>query len=218
VQYCRGRAALDPIEPDPSLGGADVPSYATHYHLGSRRPLQSLSDLDDDEALVVMEGLNQLREDGLAHRRFGLPYLLMRRETEVRLRNAFVEIGGRPRRLSPHYFVIGDCPWFERLAVDMRAIRIALADLDPDQVTLTYGDSFEAMRVSQEWGFGGGIDLRSYHSRVYRLEDLDWLLGEFGAPDSSPDEDYGGYERRSGERWVELQLWSDEPVVSWLAV
>jgi hypothetical protein len=68
--------------------------------------------------------------------------MALRRLTEARLYEGFVAAGGKPLRRAPHYFCLGSCEWFGRLAPDMREVRVPLSAL-PDEVTsFTYPDSF----------------------------------------------------------------------------
>lgn len=71
-------------------------------------------------------------------------------------------------------------------------------------------DSFGAMDVSPE--FGVPHVPRPYHGRVFRLDELAELIDTYGLPASELDEDYTAYERRTSEKYIEVQLWSDEPV------
>ena len=118
------------------------PAFVTHYYRASRRPFQNLSDLDRETALDVMRQLMRERQAGLQHRIFGGTYLQMRRLTEQRLREAFLVIGGQPTRAAPHYFVLGESPWFRGLAEDMQEIRLLISELPASATSFTYPDSF----------------------------------------------------------------------------
>ena len=192
------------------MGGV-VPDFVTHYHLPSRDPFQSLSDLDDDEALAVMGHLNQERRNGAHHRLFGKTYLAMRREAEHRLRCRFVGAGGHPTREVPHYFVLGESVWFRGLGRDMSEVRLPLKSLPAEVTSFTYGDSFSATGVGPEFGFGDPTDA-PHRSSVYRLDKLDEIVASHGLPDDEPVDHYDGYERGSDDRFIEIQLWSDQPV------
>lgn len=203
---------MPPFDRRPETPPAGLLDYVTHYYMPSRRPFENLSDLDDDEAMRVMADLDLERLAGDHHRRFGPLYLIMRRETERRLREAFLAVGGVPERRAPHYFVLGESPWFRGLATGMRARRIPLSELSEETASITYGDSFEAMRVGPEFGFGDNSEPRPYHAKVYRLSELESLMDRFGLPGGDQDEDYLGYEHRSVEKFIEVQVWSDHEV------
>src|ERR1700733_666854 len=125
-----------PAMDDALSGGEFVPDFATHYYRASRAPFLNLSDLADEQAVAVMAELTRERREGAQQRPFGRTYLEMRRTAE-----------DRPERRPPHYFVLGESPWFRGLAVDMEEIRVPLSDLPGAQTTVTWGDSFAAMEV-----------------------------------------------------------------------
>lgn len=184
-----------------------IPDFVTHYHLHDRRPFLNLSDLEGDELERVRLGLQALRKERGHQRPFGRQYIEMRRLTEERLRRLFVEAGGRPERLAPHYFVLGTCDWFRRLAPDTREVTLALDDLPSAVTSFTYSDSFEAMGFGDRFGIPRQ-EVLPYHDRVYRMEELGTVLDEFGMPGVEDDE----YWNEQVERYVEIQLWSDDPV------
>ena len=187
-----------------------IPDFATHYHLADKAPFLNLSDLDESELEVVVQDLARRRKDSGLKRVVGRKYMELRRLTEVRLRELFVEAGGKPERAAPHYFCLGACEWFRRLAPDMREIVIPLSELPTDVTSLTYPDSFEAMGFGPR--FGLPYTRKPYHDRAYRLEELAQLVNEHGLPNGAADEDYDGYHLRPFEKFVEVQVWSDEPL------
>jgi hypothetical protein len=70
-------------------------------------------------------------------------------------------------------------------------------------VSLTYGDSFPALRVQD-----GGL----YRGKVYTLDELTELVQNYGLPqDWNPDG------RLGPERYIEAQVWEDEPVKEYLS-
>ncbi|MEO7817627.1 MAG: hypothetical protein ABIS18_00600, partial [Actinomycetota bacterium] len=169
----------------------DIPDYATHYHLSDRRPFLNLSDLEDERSSEVIRDLQELRRAGRNTRLFGRTYVLWRRATERKMRELFLQAGGEPERQAPHYFVLGSCHWFERLAPDTLPVAIPLAALPTNVTSFTYPDSFGAMGLGPE--FGQPYEPRPYHGRVYRMEELGVVVETHGLPDGSQDEDYEGY-------------------------
>jgi hypothetical protein len=172
------------------------PDTLYHYYEANRGPLVSLSDLSLEDAEGI---LAQIRRDGLifASRRSN-EYLQIRRELEERIRSLFVDKGGQPRRARPHYFILGSCPWVKSWYVDGCEIRIPLAAVDPQVVSFTYGDSFPAMRYQ---------DGKLYRGQVYTLEELPGLVEKYGLPQTWNPDGAGG-----PERYIEAQVWDDEPV------
>jgi hypothetical protein len=51
---------------------------------------------------------------------------------------------------------------------------------------------------------------------VFSLAALPSLIARYGLPDDAPDPDYDGYQQRPFEKYIEVQLWSDEPVLEFL--
>lgn len=146
------------------------------------------------------------RESGVSRRVFGSRYLTLRRETEARLREAFVSGGGFAARAAPHYFCLGASPWFAGLADDMEARVFPLVALPPASVSFTWCDSFTAMGVNAS--FGLPYEPHPTDGRVFRLSELPDVVAEYGLP-QAPDDDHDGYERRPFRHYVELQLWVD---------
>ena len=126
----------------------------------------------------------------------------LRRLTETRLRELFVAAGGRPKRPAPHYFVLGESPWYEGLAENMERVALPLSALPPGQTSVTYSDSFTAMQAEVP--------------RVFLLSELPRLVDRFGVPDPSRDGDYQAWTTWPAEAYIEVQLWADEPIRAYL--
>jgi hypothetical protein len=173
-----------------------IPSTLTHYYDATRGPLRSLTALPPDEGETIQA---QLRASGLgfASQR-DADYLVIRRELEARIRALFVSRGGLPQRATPHYFIVGTCDWVLSWYAEGRALSLPIIDFDTATVSLTYGDSFPAMRyhVPQPW-----------RGQVYTLAELPDLVLRFGLPQiTNPDG------ARGPERYIEAQVWSDAPL------
>jgi hypothetical protein len=134
----------------------------------------------------------------------------LRRMTEERMRELFIASGGEPERSSPHYFVLGSSQWFRQLTPDTRSIELPISALPPGQTSVTYPDSFTAMEFGPK--FGLPQEQKRYHGKVFRLEHLDDLVREYGLPKDEADITYDGYQHRPFEKYVEVQVWTDEPV------
>jgi hypothetical protein len=175
----------------------------------------SLSDLGDVELAAVLADLGALRRAGNQHRPFGPRYMELRRHTEARLRELFVAAGGRPERGWPHYFVLGDSPWYAGLAENMQCIQLPLSMLPPEQTTITYPDSFTAMGRGTEPG--SGEPSGPGHGRVFLLGELPGLVERVGIPDPSGWSGcYQSWTTWPAHAYIEVQLWSDEPIRAYL--
>jgi hypothetical protein len=171
----------------------NLPSYLCHYYEARMGPFVNLSDLPPDEAEQV---LNRIRQSGttFASRR-ALEYLQVRQELEARVRAGFVRKGGKPRRLHPHYMVLGQCPWLLDWYEHGCELSLPIDNFRPDTLSFTYGDTFPAMR------YGDG---RPYRRQVYTLSELPELVSRYGLPQ---DWNPGGL---SGpDRYIEAQVWDE---------
>jgi hypothetical protein len=186
-----------------------VPAFVTHYFTPPRRPFLNLSDLPAHQLAEVMGDLAQERLNGATARVFGPRYMELRLRTEMKMRQLFIAAGGLPERTSPHYFVLGTSRWFRGLAANMKCIERNLCDLPEDATSFTYPDSFTAMGLGAEYGVHH--QRRPYHEQVFRISQLSDVVGRYGMP---PDEvgDYDGYADKPFEKYVEVQLWSDDPL------
>jgi hypothetical protein len=172
-----------------------VPDFLSHYYDASTGPFRSLTDLDPLAAESLQESIRASRKEFFASQRKS-DYVAVRRELESRVRQLFTRKGGRPRRLRPLYAVLGSCPWLLDWYPNGRELRVPLAQLSPEVISFTYGDTFPAMRIQDDMPFRG---------QVYTLAELPDLIDRFGLPQEvNPDG------RRGPERYVEAQIWSDE--------
>lgn len=190
-----------------------LPEVVTHYYLAGR-PFLSLSELSDAELDAVLADLSVLRDARRQHRPFGPRYMHLRRLTEARLRELFIAGGGQPERSAPHYFVLGESPWYRGLAANMAQAQLPLSALPPTQASITYPDSFTAMGFGAQ--FGIGHEPTPYHGRVFLLGELPCLVERFGIPDPAWDGDYQAWSTWPAEAYIEVQLWSDEPIADYL--
>ena len=141
------------------------PEIIVHYYEASQAPFRSLSDLSLEGAEGILQ---RIRQEGIvfASKR-NLDYMSIRKSLEERIRQLFIEKGGKPKRLRPHYFILGRCDWVKRWYFEGREVQILLKTISPHVISFTYGDSFPAMRYQ---------DGRPYRGRVYVLEELSELI------------------------------------------
>jgi len=185
-----------------------VPDFITHYHLAGRPPFLNLADLEGASLASVLSGLQGAAESGVSARRFGPRYMELRRGTEEVLRSRFAERGGRPTRRSPHYFVLGESPWFRGLYSEAAEVRLQLADLPTEQVSFTYPDSVTSMGLLAE--FGIDVSPQPYHGSVFRIEEIEGVIEHHGLPGSAKPATYEGHQFDDFEHYIEVQVWSDD--------
>jgi hypothetical protein len=189
--------------------GTEIPDYVTHYYRSIRPPFLNLSDLPEESIDDIIGQLANEHAGGASSRLFGRRYMELRRLTEERLRRLFVEGGGRPTRDAPHYFVLGSSRWYEGLANDMASLTLDLSDLPKSATSFTVPDSFTAMGLGQR--FGLYVDPRPYHGKVFQLSELREIIERYGMPVDDIG-DYAGYQSAPFEKYIEIQLWEDQPV------
>ena len=183
-------------------------AFVTHYYRADRPPFRNLSEVDNDDEVTVLAGL----AEG-SRRRFGPRYLSLRRATEDKARKLFVAGGGRPERRHPHYFVLGESLWFAGLYDHPREIRIPLDQLPDASTSFTWVDSITALGLGRELGVPQPDE--PWKQQVYGIDKLDVAGAEATASSADPA-DYEGHQWRLVDQYVEVQLWSDEPVRQYL--
>lgn len=193
---------------------SSIPDFVTHYHLPGTRPFLNLSDLSVEELPGVLLALDKRREAGEHKRVFGSRYMDLRRRAEARLLELFEQAGGQPERAAPHYFVLGESAWYRGLAAGMQAAVMPLAELPSMITSFTYPDSFTATGLVAD--FGLPYESRPYHHRAFRMEELAEVVGLYGLPPEDPAPVYEGYEHRTFEKYIEVQVWSDRPIERFL--
>ena len=114
--------------------------FLYHYFEKSKEPFLSLSALPLEEAVEIQHRLISENKTFAAQRYGG--YLSRRKELEGIVHKLFVEKGGKPEKETPHYFVIGECPWLATWYEQSDYIKILISEFDVHNVSFTYGDTF----------------------------------------------------------------------------
>lgn len=178
-----------------------LPDRLYHYYDCKRGAFRNLSDLPPDEAEAVLTEIRRAGH-GFASRR-AEDYLTVRRALEAFVRARFIDKGGAPVRARPHYMILGRCEWVKSWYDEGCDLSIPLDCFRPQHVSFTYGDTFPAMRFA---------DGKPYRRQVYTLFELPEVIRRYGLPqDWNPDG------ARGPDRYIEAQVWSDEPLREWLA-
>lgn len=79
---------------------------------------------------------------------------------------------------------------------------------------MTYPDSFVAMEMGPTVGLT--YERRPYHGRVFVLSEVPALVEQYGIPDPPWTDEHLDWTTWPEETFVEVQLWSDEPIRSHL--
>lgn len=180
---------------------AGVPDFLSHYYENSQGPFRNLSMLPQAQAEQRLQDIRELGNLFASQR--PADYLQVRRELENRVRELFVDKGGRPVQARPHYMILGACPWVKSWYVEGRELRIPLDAFDHATVSFTYGDTFPAMRLQ---------DGQDYRGQVYTLAELPQLIYQYGLP-----QEWNHDGRRGPDRYIEAQLWDERPLQKFLS-
>ena len=69
-----------------------LPTFIIHYHLSNKSPFLNLSDLEENELQLVLADLDKTRKENEKFNRvYGGRYMDLRKKTENKLRNKFVQ-------------------------------------------------------------------------------------------------------------------------------
>ncbi|MCL5998769.1 MAG: hypothetical protein M1546_22335 [Chloroflexi bacterium] len=173
-----------------------LPDFLAHYYERAHGPFRNLSDLPPEEAEHILDNIRSAG-DVFASKR-SADYMRVRTELEQRVRTLFIQKGGKPQRHTPHYMILGACPWLQAWYREGCELRIPLVTFDPSTVSFTYGDTFPAMRYQ---------DGKPYRGQVYTLEELPALIHTHGLP-----QDWNHDGKSGPERYIEAQVWDDQPL------
>jgi hypothetical protein len=185
------------------VGAAEqVPEVLTHYYRPFSLPFLSLSPLSEPEASRVLSEIACF--EPLPYRLTHPAYLSERRRIEGRMRQRFLEKGGRPERDDPHYLVLGEFSLWE--SDGSLKVRIPLSSVSAAHVSFTLTDSFFNFRETNLRGLS--IPRRAYHGELFTCEELPSLIRRHGLPGDAWRSD----PERRFDVYIEAQLWHDEPI------
>ena len=175
------------------------------YHYFDKRsgPFKSLTALPPDEADRVHDQIKSERPDSFCAVR-DEEYLERRRKCEAVVRERFIAAGGLADTDTPHYMVVGECPWLLSWYEQGDYIRIPVEEFDTGKLSFTYGDMMPVLSP----GARGGRDL---HDRVFTYDEILDVIDEYGLPQDWNADGTHGY-----ERYIEVHVWTDEPVMTYV--
>lgn len=186
-----------------------LPKYANHYYDPDVGPFPCLSELSDFECNRAIHESNAKFTRGERKWYFDESYMPTRKRLEFKMREIFVNKGGRAPRSTPYYFWWGGDGYREMMGVDhFKKVSIKISALPPDVISFTYPDSFGSMAFAED-----PVYAKHYHGKVFTYDEIHKLFEKEQFP-------YGGWEGNDKFRvlkYVEIQLWSDEPVKEYLS-
>ncbi len=181
-----------------------MPDVVTHNYDPRGVLLGSLCDLHPVEADRV---LDRIRISG--RRQIKQNYLRRRLETEAWLITERRRLLGSTRRERPIYFFLGNFADGKDPSRPCSLV-MPLQALPKDVVTFTYPDSMASLPIGTLDGHRD--ERRPYHGRVFLFDEIKEVIAKFGMPDASWAED----RRRRFDRFVEVQVWDERPIIDFL--
>ncbi len=170
--------------------------YITNYCDKRCSPMHSITSVPRVEAFSLAQNYSQYASTSFnSFSRFTdrdfEGYYEKRVRTEEWLYNSFIEIGGRPKSSHPLYFVLGESDylkhWFENGVIT----KILLKDIDPFDISFTYGDSMSKMDSEERMNPFNKDALFMY---IYQTtSDVGSFLNELNKQN----------------KYIEVQLWND---------
>jgi hypothetical protein len=178
--------------------GGDI-MFLYHYFENERKPFLSLSDLSDEEAIRIHKTLEK-DNNIFSKRNSDGKYMELRHLVENQLYSKFTEKGGKAKRKTPYYMVLGESNFYKSLYNDgyNGVIKISLEKIDKNAISFTYGDSFITF-ISSTYG---GTEW--YLNNVYMYDEIQEIIKKYGMPVWTKDTLFyqPGY--------VEAQIWDEE--------
>lgn len=176
--------------------------YLYHYYEKSIGPFKSLSDLPREKAERILDWLRERGDTFASHR--GEDYMEKRKHLEALVRKMFIEKGGKPLRLTPHYMVVEECPYLVTWYREPRFLRVPIQKFNLASLSFTYGDMFPTFDPKYDDG-------KEYRKNVYTYWEILKIIDKYGIPQMwNSDGRYGP------ERYIEVQVWSDEVIKDYM--
>ena len=177
--------------------------YLYHYYDKRSGPFKSLTALPENEAFTVLERIKQERPSSLSAQR-DIDYISKRMNCERIVREEAVKKGILMDILSPHYLVVEHSPWLSTWFEDPGVIKIPIEEFDTRKISFTYGDSMPTFSPRVKDG-------KEYRKKVYTYDEILDIIARYGLPQDWNDDGSHG-----PERYIEAQVWTDEPIKRYL--
>lgn len=179
-------------------------NYLYHYFERDFGPFMSLTALAFEEAKQILMAQKQA---GKFHNPDIDGFLQKRYDRDTKLRDVFIAHGGKPKRITPIYMMLGEHNQWESAYENPAVIKIPLDEFDPLTVSFTYGDSFAVFNPVL---FGK----EEYWNRIYFSDEILAVIEQYGFPT------YVEYDFKRGIypkdkninhhlKYVEAHVWDD---------
>ena len=158
-----------------------------------------MSELSVTDAKTVLESIRSSKPHSQIATRHN-NYVEYRRNCEQILRSEFLKKGGVITRSTPHYMVVEHSPWLASWYEDCDYINIPITEFDTRTLSFTYGDSMPTFSPNVR-------DQKEYRHKLYTYEEILHLIDKYGLP-----QDWNNDGRFGPERYIEVHVWTDEPL------
>lgn len=172
-----------------------------HFYEKSTGPFRNLSDLPIEEAQEVVKRVKEERPGTQCATRPDV-YVQYRRNCENILRTEFAKKGGKMERNVPHYMTVEFSLWMTTWFEESCYIKIPIEEFDLSTISFTYGDSMPNFGVK---------DGKEYRGKLYNYAEILEVIDKFGLP-----QDWNDDGKHGPERYIEVQVWSDEPIKKYI--
>ena len=176
--------------------------FLYHYFEKERGPFLTISDLSDEDAIILQDKLKE-GDNILVKRDFDGNYLKQRKIIENWLYETFLEKGGKPKRKTPHYMIIGETDQCKTWYKCIDHIKIPLNEFNKDTISFTYGDSFPTF-ISPQFG-----DKSEYRLNVYTNDEIWGIIEKYGWLKWTEDTPF------HQPSYIEAQIWDDEIIMKY---
>ena len=172
-----------------------------HYFEKSRGPFLAITELPQEEAMNILSEIAR-ENPNLVHPNPEW-FLTKRRELETIVRDKFIEKGGKPVRIAPHYMTVekADCmnSWYN----EPECIEIDVKEFDLSVISFTYGDTFPIFNNLLDNG-------EEYRNNVYRYDEIINIINKYGYPQET--EHIQNVPMNYLLKYAEAHIWSDDVV------
>ncbi len=177
--------------------------YLYHFYDKRNGPFRSLTAISEAEASAVLENIKKERPGSLAAQR-DISYITKRRNCENVVREEAAKKGILMDIRSPHYMVVEFSPWLSTWFEQPGLLKIPIEEFDTRKLSFTYGDSMPTFSPLVNDG-------KEYRKKFYDFEEILKIIDKYGLP-----QDWNDNGAHGPERYIEVQVWSDDPVKKYL--
>ncbi|MDL2403709.1 hypothetical protein [Rhizobium mayense] len=183
-----------------------IPDEVTHNYNPESPFLANICDLEHEEAEKVLQSI---RNTG--RRTIKTNYLNRRLEVEDWLIRERHRLLGHTPRMRPVYFFLGNfADGKDRSRPN--SLVMPLNAFPEGTITFTIPDSMASLPIAKHHKYE--LERQPYHGQVFSLEEIRDVVAKFGMPNES----WAADPRKRFDRFVEVQVWDDRPIIEYLGL